>query len=320
MTHKWIASLAFGLLTMAALPAHACVDCWVTKFKQEAVQSGISQPLLDEAFADFEPNHTVIKLDRKQPEGTMGLSEYLRKVISNSRINRAQDELSSNAFAVQSAASQYGVNPEVIVALWGIESNFGDHQGSFEVVESLATLAYEGRRASYFRKELINALKIIDAGNIGLHDMTGSWAGAMGQCQFMPTSYLRFAADGNGDGRKDIWNDQADVFASIASYLSTVGWDATLPILVEAEAAKRFDFSRHLGNDWRSLASWKRLGISVAPDRRLSDATMLKLVRLGKGSHGQLGLVTKNFDTLMNWNRSTYFATAVAKLSDAIGE
>jgi membrane-bound lytic murein transglycosylase B len=307
------------MFALAAFPAYANVEGWVGQFKQEAAAQGISSPLLAEALDGFEPNATVIRLDRKQPEGVMSLGKYLHNVVPASRIARARNEYTANRSAIDSAASRYGVSPEAIVALWGIESNFGENQGSFDVVEALATLAYEGRRASYFRKELINALKIIDAGHIRLQDMKGSWAGAMGQCQFMPSSFLAYAADGDGDGRKDIWNTESDVFVSIAHYLSTVGWDATLPIIVKVDAAKTFDFKGHVGNHWRSVASWKRLGVEVESSTLAEDASV-KLVRIGKGQGAYYALATRNFDTLMDWNRSTYFAAAVSKLSGAIKE
>lgn len=237
--------------------------------------------------------------------------------MPESRIERAREAYDMNRAAIDAAGARYGVNPETIVALWGVESNFGSNQGSFEVIEALATLAYEGRRAEYFRKELLNAFKIIDAGHISLRDMTGSWAGAMGQCQFMPSSFLRFAADGDSDGRRDIWNSEADVYASIANYLGTVGWDATLPIIVRAHVPKTFDFKAHVGHEWRSFAGWQQLGIS-AHHPLLRDGTRLKLVRVGKGAGSELMLATRNFDTLMDWNRSTYFVAAVSKLSDEL--
>jgi membrane-bound lytic murein transglycosylase B len=305
------------MMLLAAAPAFANVDAWVADFKQEAVRQGISQSLVDEALANFDPDATVIRLDRKQPEGTMTLAKYMKNVLPASRISRARSELSNNYSAISAAASRYGVAPEVIVALWGVESNFGENQGNFEVVGALATLAYEGRRAEYFRKELLNALKIIDAGHIELHDMTGSWAGAMGQCQFMPTSFLAYAVDGDGDGRKDIWNTEADVYASIANYLGTVGWDATLPIIVKAHMPKGFDFKRYAGKEFRAFADWKQLGVDASGLR--ADATV-KLVRIGKGQGAYYALATRNFDTLMNWNRSTYFAAAVSGLSEAIKE
>lgn len=305
-------------MLLGAAPAFANVDVWVERFKREARSQGVSPALLEEAFNGFAPNATVVKLDRKQPEGTLSFAEYQRKVLSPARVDRARDALSNHQSALQNVSARYGVNPQVIVALWGIESNFGDNQGNFEVVRSLATLAYEGRRAQYFRKELMNALKIVDAGHVGLNEMIGSWAGAMGQCQFMPSSFLAYAVDGDGDGRKDIWYSEADVFASIANYLTTIGWDATLPIIVRVNVPNSFDLKAHLGNDWRAFSGWQQLGVDAAPHPRLTDGTLLKLVRVGRGEGAEFGLATRNFDTLMHWNRSTYFVTAVSKLSDAL--
>ncbi len=310
---RYIVWMMFCLLS---LPAHASVEGWVGDFKQEAAKEGISHALLEEAFADFTPQASVVRLDRRQPEGTMTLARYMHNVVPPARVARAREERSVHDATLSAASARYGVPEEVIVALWAVESNFGENQGNFSVVHALATLAYEGRRASYFRKELLQALKIVDAGHITLDAMTGSWAGAMGQCQFMPTSFLAYAADGDGDGRRDIWNSEADVHASIARYLSSVGWDAHLPILLEVTLPEGFDIARYLRHEKRALAAWQKLGVQV--DASVSDTAMLALVRLGKGPSSRIVLATRNFDTLMHWNRSTYFAAAVSALADAM--
>ena len=187
----------------------------------------------------------------------MTQEQYLARVISDQRIMRGRELFAEHRPLLDEVSGKYGVPPQYIVALWGIETSYGDNTGGFSVVESLATLAYDGRRSEYFRGELINALKILDGGHIAAYDMSGSWAGAMGQCQFMPGSFLSYAEDYDGDGRRDIWDTQADIFASIANYLRQNGWNA---------------------------------------DR------------------------DNNFNVLLKWNRSRYFATAVMQLADSIGK
>ena len=202
------------LTTPAFAGDQAGFDNWVTKFKREAEREGISKQTLDEAFQGVKFLPRVIELDRKQPESKMTFAEYRERIVSAERINQGRYELQKHRDLLNKVASRYGVQPEYIVALWGIETNFGSNTGGFDVVESLATLAYEGRRHEFFSEELIKALKIIDDGHISSANMKGSWAGAMGQSQFMPSSFLAYAQDYDGDGKKDIWNTHADVFAS----------------------------------------------------------------------------------------------------------
>lgn len=201
-------------------------DSWKAEFRGRASKAGVSDELLNKVLADIYVNERVISLDKKQPEHKLTKEEYLRNVINDARIQKGKRMLAENRTLLDEISQKSGVEPEFIVALWGLETGYGDNTGGFSVVNSLATLAYEGRRKEFFENELINALLIIDGGHISYEDMIGSWAGAMGQCQFMPTSFLSYAVDYNMDGRADIWGTKEDVFASIANYLRTVGWGA----------------------------------------------------------------------------------------------
>ena len=202
-------------------------DRWIADFKNRALKSGISKKSLDSSLKIAEPIERVIELDRKQPERSkITKEEYLAKVIDQNRINKGRQLLDDNREVLNKISARYGVEPEFIVALWGLETGYGKNTGGFGIISSLATLAYEGRRREFFESELISALLIIDSGHITAKDMRGSWAGAMGQCQFMPSSFLAYAVDHDGDGKKDIWGNRQDVFASIANYLNTVGWGA----------------------------------------------------------------------------------------------
>ncbi len=263
--------LRFLFIAALAVPAgtraesDASFNQWLVNFQSDARQAGISQSVLDKAFADVEPIDRVIELDHAQPEVKYTLAQYLHHVISQQKINMGRRLYKENRSLLEDVAAKYDVQPKYIVALWGIESNFGNNTGGFDIIPALATLAYDGRRSSYFRAELLNALRIAQTENINPAEMTGSWAGAMGQCQFMPTSFLRYAVDYSGDGKRDIWTNRADVFASIANYLHTEGWNGT-----------------------------EGLG---SPDEKHS-----------------------NFNVILKWNRSRYFATAVGKLADAVQE
>lgn len=198
---------------------------WLKEFRADATAQGIRQQTLDIALADIAPIARIIELDRKQPEGRLTLEEYLEKTISTTRITEGREAFAEHQLLLSKVESKYAVPAQVIVALWGIETSYGNNTGGFDIVAALATLAYDGRRSAYFRGELINALWILDAEHISKDDFQGSWAGAMGQCQFMPTSFLKYAVDFDGDGKRDIWYTNADVFASIANYLHSEGWD-----------------------------------------------------------------------------------------------
>ncbi len=200
-------------------------DTWLSAFKTKALQSGISKRTINAALSNLKPNGKVVDLDQKQPEKKLTKEEYLANVISEQRIEKGRELMQENKALLDDISKKTGVEPEYIVALWGLESGYGANTGKFSIVSALATLAYEGRRRDFFESELISALLIIDEGHATMADLKGSWAGAMGQCQFMPSSYLAYAVDYDGDGRIDIWNNKADVFASIANYLSTVGWN-----------------------------------------------------------------------------------------------
>jgi len=199
---------------------------WLQGVRQEAAGQGISQQTLDAALAGLEPDQKVLDLDRSQPEFTITFAQYAAKTVTRQRIDQGRNLLDQYRPLLEKISQAYGVQPQYIVALWAIESDYGRFTGGYSVIGSLATLAYGSSRQEMFRSELIDALTILQQKNITPEAMTGSWAGAMGQCQFMPSSYLKYAVDYTGDGRRDIWTNEADVFASIANYLASNGWRA----------------------------------------------------------------------------------------------
>jgi len=269
-----------------AQPEDARFAAWLSGVRAEAVRAGVDKRTAETALGSARQIPQVLDLARNQPEFKMTFDHYMGVVVSPERVDKGRALLKQNRALVERFATPVGLPPSIVVALWGIESNYGTRLGDFEVVSALATLAYNGFRAKFFREQLIAALRIVSQGHIGLHAMKGSWAGAMGQCQFIPTSFLAYAADGDGDGRKDIWTSKADVFASIANYLHRVGW--------------------------RPGEGWGEEVAAGTPARKGE-----RIVRPA-GAKGQAYRTTENFRVILRWNQSDFFGLAVGILSDRI--
>lgn len=307
-------------LLVISVPANASdFPSWLKQFRNEAMQRGITAQTFDREFQNLEPNARVIELDQKQPERTKtGFALYLSKVINQARIDNGRVALSQNRQLLNTVSSQYGVPPEMIVSLWGLETSYGNNTGGFDLIQALATLAWEGRRSEFFKTELVNALFILQNGHITRADFKGSWAGAMGQNQFMPSSWNRYAVDFNGDGHKDIWNTKADIFASTANYLNQNGWN---PSFKWGWQINSKDSLYKLQPDHTmTYQEWLKLGVKFQGHLpNIPAATPLKLVIPDMGD-GRIYLVTKNFDVIKSWNRSNYFALTVGLLSDFVAQ
>lgn len=286
--------------------------------RRQAASQGIRRSTVDKALGSVQYLPHVIELDRHQPEQVLTFAQYLAKTVSPQRQDNARRALSENRALLASVWRRFAVDPRFIVALWGMESDFGEITGNYMVVSSLATLGFDGRRGSYFRGELIAALRIIDEGDVGVSDMFGSWAGAMGQCQFMPSTFLTYAVDFDGSGRRDIWRDRADVLGSIANFLSHLGWRGGEGWGREVLVPAGFDTGRTGLEDIRSTAEWDRLGVRGLDGRPLPAGAGAAALVLPDGDAGPALLVYDNFRTLMRWNRSTYFAAAVGYLADSM--
>ena len=317
--------LAFLLIVVGLSMALACntnaeeFSTWLDKLKTEAKFQGISQKTIDSSLIGIKPIPRVIQLDRKQPEFTLTFADYLKRVVSDRRIRIGKSQLKEHKELLGEISSKYGVQSRYIVALWGIETDFGRITGGFPVISSLATLAYDGRRSKFFRKELLLALKIIDGGHILAKDMIGSWAGAMGQNQFMPSSFHAYAVDYDKDGSKDIWRTLPDIFASIANYLSKSGWRSDQTWGRAVSLPKKFP-NKFLGRKLKKpLREWQLLGVRKLSGQDLPKRNLLSsIIRPEKGQIGPAFAIYKNYDVILKWNRSNYFATAVGILSDKI--
>lgn len=313
--------LMFAVALMIAAPAWAQsrgFDQWLAGVRAEAAQQGVSQTTINEALNGIQPIQKVIDLDRKQPEHKITFAQYKKNVVNQQRINKGRELMAQYRNELAEVERQYGVSPQYVVALWGIETNFGSNTGGFNVIPALATLAWEGRRASFFRAELINALKIIDAGHISAASMKGSWAGAMGQNQFMPSSFNRFAVDGNGDGKRDIWGTKKDIFASTANYLKQNKWVAGQRWGRKVILPQGFQASLATPKLRQPISYWANMGVKQADGSPLPNDNMRASIVAPDGVTGEVYIVYDNYQTIMDWNRSTYFATSVGLLADAL--
>ncbi len=278
---------ALFLASCAETPAPPEPVSWLQQTEQQAIADGVSPTTVHEALDNFVPNPRVIILDQKQPETTITFAAYRRNVVTEARINKGAGLMRQYAHELSAIETRTGVPPEIVVALWGIESSFGRNMGDYETVNSLASLAYQGRRAEFFRGELFAALHILDQEHMPSAQLRGSWAGAMGQCQFMPSTYLKYAVDGDGDGRRDIWGDPVDVMASIANYLAAVGWQSGM------------GWGHEIGSTEADTAV---PGTLMQPD----------------GANGASFFTTDNIHAIMRWNHSIYFALSVGLLADGM--
>ncbi|PHN63265.1 murein transglycosylase [Pseudomonas sp. ICMP 8385] len=292
---------------------------WQAGFRIEALKAGITPAVFDTAFANVSPDMAVIRADRSQPEFSRPVWEYLNGAPSAVRVRNGQALLIKHADILQSIEQRYGVDRQVLVSVWGMESNFGAFQGNNSVIRSLATLAYEGRRPAFAQAQLLAALQIIQHGDIPAEQMRGSWAGAMGQTQFIPTTYNTHAVDFDGDGRRDIWNSSADALASTAHYLQSSGWQKGQPWGFEVQQLpENFDYALADGVGRKPVGEWLKLGLrvpagaSVPPNVETLSAALL----LPAGHRGPAFLVLDNFRAILKYNNSSSYALAVGLLSE----
>lgn len=291
-----------------------------SQLKEEAVAAGFGRQFVENVFATIYYRATVVKADKNQPETKITLDKYLQTRVPDWKVEQAVKLLKEHQPLLTKIGQEYDVQPRFIVALWGNESNFGRIQGSYPVLSALASLAFEGRREALFKKQFMAALTILQEGHITLKDFNGSWAGAMGQSQFIPTSFLQYAVDYDGDGRKDIWGTPADVFASIANFLSSEGWQVDQTWGRQVSVTSDFNYAL-AGLDkanFKPLSFWQEQGVRRFDGKDLPAVNINASLIMPDGKNGRIYLVYQNFHTLMKWNRSSYFGVSVSYLSERI--
>jgi lytic murein transglycosylase len=294
---------------------------WVEGVKAEARTKGISQSTLDAAFERVDLNERVIELNENQPEFSRAIWDYMDSAVSSDRVSKGRQMMRKYRKSMGRAERKHGVPSSVITAIWSLESNFGQNLGGFNVIEALATLGFEGRRASFGREQLLAALRILENGDISAGRMIGSWAGAMGQTQFIPTVFLQYAEDGNGDGKRNLWDTRADVFASTANYLEQKGWVEDAPCFDEVRVPEGFDYAQADIGTEKSISDWSDMGVTLWDGRSLKrrsdqDASAPAAILLPAGHKGPAFIAYPNFKVVLAYNNAISYALAICQLSN----
>jgi membrane-bound lytic murein transglycosylase B len=290
---------------------------WLMDFQEEAKKKGIPEKFLIATMRGLRPIKRVVELDRRQPEFTLTFWHYLNNSINEKRIRKGKEMLSLHHSILNEISDRYGVSPRFIVAFWGLETNYGEYTGKFPVIAAIATLAHDRRRSSFFRAQLLAALTIMNRGDVD-YQIKGSWAGAMGNFQFIPTTYKGFAVDADGDGRRDMWNSYPDMFASAANYLSKSGWQSDWTWGREIKLPQGFSLELSGLNITRPLSLWRKLGVRRIDGSNLTDIEKNASIILPAGYNGPAFLVYQNFKTILKWNRSILYAIAIGHLADRL--
>lgn len=305
-------------LLLASLPAAAdfasCIDGW----QGQARQAGLSDRVIDQIIPRLSHQPRVIELDRRQPEFTSSFADYLGRRVTDTRIEKGQQLLESHAELLDRLTRQYGVPGRFLVSFWGLETNFGGYLGDTPTLDALATLACDPRRSDYFTAELLQALALIERHDLDPARMRGSWAGAMGHTQFMPSNYARYGVDGDGDGRIDLWGSIPDALTSAAHFLQQLGWEPEMRWGREVRLPAGFDYGLAGRGNARPLQDWARLGVRHAEGGPLPVADFDAALIVPAGHQGPAFLVYRNFRTIMRWNNSEFYALSVGLLADRL--
>jgi len=307
-----------GATVVQASTSNQAFERWIDGFERRARAEGIRPATLDAAFRGIDYNTNVISRDRNQSEFTKQIWEYLDSAVSPTRVENGRAALRDNRAVLAQIEERYGVEAEVVTAIWGLESAYGAYKGSTPIIEALATLAFDGRRGAFFEEQLIAALKIVQAGDVDPRGMTGSWAGAMGHTQFIPTSYLAYAQDFTGDGKRDIWSDNpADALASTAAYLKRFGWTKGQPWGVEVVLPRGFDYAQAGEQVKKSPRDWARLGVRDARGAVVPDHGRASIL-VPAGAQGAAFMIFDNFHVIERYNTADAYVIGVGHLSDRI--
>ena len=291
---------------------------WIAGFRSRALAQGISASVFDRAFRGVRYNAKIIERDRNQSEFTKQIWDYLDSAVSPTRVKNGRAALRENRRVLERIEARYGVEKEVVAAVWGLESAYGTFRGSEPIIEAMATLAYDGRRQRFFEAQLLAALKILQSGDTSPRNMTGSWAGAMGHTQFMPTSYLSYAQDFNGDGRRDIWSDDpTDALASTAAYLKAFGWKKGQPWGLEVRLPRTFDYSQSGERVKKPVSSWTSMGVRDTRGAVIPEYGRASIL-LPAGAQGAAFMIFDNFHVIERYNPADAYVIGVGHLSDRI--
>lgn len=325
MQKKYFQTSLFSIVsTFFCLSIHSAIadesshfDSWLAAFKTEAHAQHISAQTIDNTFKNAAYLPRVITLDRAQPEFISPFLSYVEKRVTVDRIAQGREMLYEHEGLLSKIEARYGVPKQILVAFWGLETNYGGNKGSFDLPSSLMTLAYEGRRAEFFRKQLLDAMHVVDAGHNTVEGLRGSWAGAMGHMQFMPSTLLKYGVDEDADGRIDIWTSLPDAFASAANYLSQVGWRKNEMAAIEVKLPLHFDYSQAQLNNRQTTLNWTKLGVLQIESNALPVQDNAAIL-LPQGQFGPAFMVFNNFDVIMDWNRSVNYALSVVHLANQL--
>jgi len=309
--------LCLVFLTTSVFANSQSFEDFLNQVRKTATEQGVSKATIDKAFFGLTPNLDILKSDSAQAEFNQNFWHYVNKRVSQVRLNNGNDTLKQNTSLLNKTSQKYGVPAYVLVAFLGLESNYGNYMGNENLVRSLATLAYDPRRSGFFTKEFIALLKLIDKNTIPL-DAKGSWAGAMGAVQFMPTNVIAYGVDANNDGKVNLWNDKEDIYASAANFLKKLGWKKGEKWGREAFIPKNFDYRLTGLETKRTVNEWAALGVLRGNGSRLPKSNFKASLIVPMGHRGPAFLVYRNFDTILGWNRSILYALSVAYLSDRL--
>lgn len=304
-------------LTTSVFASSHSFEEFLDQVRKTATEQGVSKSTIDKAFFELTPRPSAIASDKAQAEFNQNFWHYVNKRVNKVRLNNGKDTLKKNASLLSKTSEKYGVPAYVIVAFLGLESNYGNYMGSESLIRSLATLAYDKRRSKFFTRELIAVLKLMDKKTIPF-DATGSWAGAMGAVQFMPTNVIAYGVDANNDGKVDLWNEKADIYASAANFLNKLGWKKGEKWGREALIPKNFDYQLTGLDNEKTVNEWAALGVRRGNNSNLPKSNFKASLIVPMGHRGPAFLVYRNFDTIMGWNRSILYALSVAYLSDRL--
>ena len=295
---------------------------WLNALKEEMIERGISEKTIDLAYGEndyYHPDPEVVKIDRKQIEFVLTSTEYLNRVVNAQRVAKAREKYKQLYPLFKDMEEKYGVQINYLIAFWGMETNFGQNFGNYEVIDALTTLSYDKRRPKFFKEELFQALKIIDKWQVEPKQMEGSWAGAMGHFQFMPSTFNAYAVDYNGDGKIDIWHSFEDAIASAANYLSSMGWKPGQDWGMKVSLPWNFDYAMSGRDVKKTVKEWRKIGVKTKNNKKLElpDDEVVSII-LPEGRKGAAYLIRENFRKIMNWNRSENYALAIGMLADYI--